>query len=241
MPIDARSARAEPGAALITPRSTVAEPNRDAPGVIAAVDSAGEEDRVSLVRALVRIAVFPGAVGLGLAGPVDRAGRGRRGARWRRRVLPGPPLRPAAGVAVPAAGGDRGAHQADRDRHRRDRHALREPPVHGRGRRRRGPHRRWPPPARHQPRLARAGRRRVPLLRLRAGGGEDRRRHGPRAHRGLPPGPHRRRVRPAQPQSDVSQPTGPAPPGAALARPARADLVGRRHPRHRASGPRSRA
>ena len=74
-------------------------------------------------------------------------------------------------LAVPAARRDRGAHQPDRDRHRRDRHALREPALHGRGRRRRRPHLRRPAAAGHQPGIARAGRRRLPLLRLRAGRG----------------------------------------------------------------------
>ena len=43
--------------------------------------------------------------GLRRAAPVGRAGGRRRGGRRRRRVLPGPPLRAAAGVAVPAARG----------------------------------------------------------------------------------------------------------------------------------------
>ena len=58
--------------------------------------------------------------------------------------------------------------------------------------------------------------------------GDDRRRHGARARRGLPPGPVRRRVRRAQPDADVPEPARAAPPRAALARPARPDLVGRR-------------
>ena len=55
----------------------------------------------------------------------------------------------------------------------RDRHALREPALHGRGRRRRRPHLGWPPAARHQPWIARAGHRGLPLLRLRARRGQD--------------------------------------------------------------------
>src|SRR5882672_6737431 len=103
------------------------------------VESVGEEDRIPVVRALVELAVFGGAVGGGLTDPVDRASRGGRGSRGRRCLLPGPPLRPAARVALPASGCDRRPDEADRDRDRRYRHALREPAVHGRGRRRRRP------------------------------------------------------------------------------------------------------
>ena len=45
----------------------------------------------------------------------------------------------------------------------------------------------------------------------------------------------------AQPAADVPEPARPAPDRAALARAARPDLVGRRNPRRRPSGPRSRA
>ena len=74
---------------------------------------------------------------------------------------------------VPAAGGGRRADQPDRDRHRRDRHALREPALHGRGRRRRRPDLRRPAAARHQPGVTGAGHRRLPLLRLRPAEGTD--------------------------------------------------------------------
>ena len=107
--------------------------------------------------------------GVRRAAAVDRAGGRGRGARRRRRLLPGASLRPPARLAVSAAGGVRRADEADRDRHRGHRHALREPDLHGGGRRRRRPHRRRASAARHQPRLARAGDRRLALLRLRAG------------------------------------------------------------------------
>ena len=179
--------------------------------------------------------------GVGRADPVDRARRGGRGPGRRRRVLPRPSLRPAAGVAVPAPGGDRRPDEAHRDRDGRHRHALREPAVHGRGRRRRRPHRGRSAAARDQPRLARAGHRWLPLLRLCAGRGPDRRRHGPPARRGLPPGPVRRRVRRAEPIADVPEPARAASPRAAFARPARPDLVGRRHRARPRNGRASRA
>ena len=100
-----------------------------------AIASCGEEDRVPVVRALVGGAVLAGAERVRCPAAVHRAGRRRRGARGRRRVLPGAPFRPSARLAVSAAGRDRGTHEEDRDRHRRHRHALREPAVHGRGRR----------------------------------------------------------------------------------------------------------
>jgi len=86
-----------------------------------------EEDRVPLVRTLVGVALLGGAVRVGRAHPVDRARRGGRGSGCRRRLLPGPPLRRATRVAVPAPGGHRRSYQAHRDRHGRHRHALREP------------------------------------------------------------------------------------------------------------------
>ena len=128
------------------------------------VDSTREEDRVPVVRPLVGLAALAGAFSVGRAHPVDRARGGGRGPRRRRRLLPRPPLRPAARVALPAPRGDRRPHQAHRDRHGRHRHALREPALHGRGRRRRRPHRRSTAAARDQSRLARAGHRRVPLF-----------------------------------------------------------------------------
>ena len=204
------------------------------------LESADEEDRVPVVRALVGLAVFAGPFGLGCAHPVDRACGGRRGAGCRRCLLPGPPLRPAARLAIPAPCGDRRSHQAHRDRDGRHRHALREPAVHGRGRRCRGPHRGRPPAARDQPRLTRAGHRRLPLFRVRPDRRADRRRHGPPARRGLPPGTVRRRVRPAQPHPDVREPARPPPPRAARARAARPDLVGCRIARDRGMGRHSR-
>ena len=66
-----------------------------------------EEDRVPVVRPLDAVAAVADAVGVGRAAPVHRPGRRRRGARGRRRVLPGAPLRPPAGLAVPAARRDR--------------------------------------------------------------------------------------------------------------------------------------
>ena len=100
--------------------------------------------------------------------------------------------------------------QAHRDRHRGHRHALREPDVHGGGRRQRRPHRRRAPAARHQPRLARAGDRWLSLLRLRAAGWHDRRRHGAAPHRGLSRSAARRGLRQAQPAADVPEPDRPA-------------------------------
>ena len=126
----------------------------------------------------------------------------------------------------------RRADQAHRDRHRGHRHALREPDVHGGGRRLCRRHQRRPPAARHQPRLARAGDRRLALLRLRAGGRQDRRRHGAAPHRGLSRGAARRRFCAAQSAADVSEPAGPAAPRALRRRPARAHLVGRGFSRH---------
>ena len=84
---------------------------------------AGEEDRVLIVRTLDAVAPLGGAHGVGRADPVDRAGRGRRGARSRWRLLPRASLRAAARLAVPASRGRR-ARRADRDGGRR--HALRE-------------------------------------------------------------------------------------------------------------------
>ena len=62
---------------------------------------------------------------------------------------------------VPPARRGRRAHEPHRDRHRRDRHALREPALHGRGRRRRRPDRRaagcsWGSAAGHRSRSSRA-------------------------------------------------------------------------------------
>ena len=127
-----------------------------------------EEDRVPVLRPLDAVAALADALGLRRPAAVDRSrGRGR-GGRGRRRVLPGAPLRAPAVLALPAARRDRGEDQPDRDRHRRDRHALREPALHGRGRRRGRPDLRWAAAAGHQPGITGAGDRRLPLLRLRA-------------------------------------------------------------------------
>ena len=174
--------------------------------------------------------------GVGLAAAVDRAcrrgGRARRG----RRLLPGAPLRAAARLAVPAARGGGRADEADRDRHRRHRHALREPALHGRGRRAPPTYRRRPAAARHQPRLTRAGHRRLAVLRLPAGRRQDRRRHGAGPRRGVPRGAEGRGLRAAEPAADVPQPARPAARRAALAGAARAHLVGRRLAGHGAVG-----
>ena len=145
-----------------------------------------EEDRVPVLRPLVAGAWVGHPLRPGRAPAVDRARRGRGGARSRWRLCPGPPLRPAARVAFSAARGDRRPHPPHRDRHGGHRHALREPLLHGRGRGRGGPHRRRSASARHQPRLARAGDRRLASFRLRAGRGRNRRRHGPPPRRGVP-------------------------------------------------------
>ena len=102
------------------------------------------------------------------------------GARWR--LFPRASLRAPARLAVSAARRGGGAHLKDRARHRRHRHALREPAVHGGGRRRGRSDFARASATRHFARLAGAGDRRLPPFRLRAGGGHDRRRHGARPH-----------------------------------------------------------
>ena len=94
-----------------------------------------------------------------------------------------------------------------RDRHRRHRHALREPPLHGRGGRGGRPHqrarrRRGPPAARREPRVTRDGAQRVALVRLRAARGRDRRRPRARQDRAVPGRDLGRRGRPRQPADD---------------------------------------
>ncbi len=116
----------------------------------------------------------------------DRARRGRRGDRHRRRLRAGAPLRPAARLAVPAAGRHRGPDQPHRDRHRGHRHAVREPALHGRGGGRGRPDRRRPSAAGHQPGLARAGAAWLGGVRLRARRRAERRRPGPGQDRGVP-------------------------------------------------------
>ena len=190
-------------------------------------DRVCEEDRFPVLRALVAVTVVAGAFRIRRADPVARAGRRRRGSRRRWCLLPRPPLRSPVGLTVPAAGRGRRSDVEDRDRHRGHRHALREPVLHGGGRRGRRPPRRRPAAARHQPRVARAGHRRLALLRLPAGRGRDRRRHGTAPRRGVPRAPRGRGLRRAESATDVPEPAGPAAPRAPFARTARADLVGR--------------
>ena len=96
----------------------------------------------------------------------------------RRRLRAGAPLRPPAGLAVPAAGRHGRAHQPDRARHRRHRHALREPALHGRGGCGGRPAQRRPAAARRQPGITGDGAARLGGLRVRAAGGLQRRRPG---------------------------------------------------------------
>ena len=141
----------------------------------------------------------------------------------------------------PAAGGCRRQDQPHRDRHGGHRHALREPALHGRGRRRRRPHRRRTAATRHQPRLARAGDRRLALFRLSPGRGRERRRHGPAPRGGVPRRAARRGFREAQPAADVPQSAGPAAPRAAFARACASGSGGAPAPTPRRSGRRSSA
>ena len=99
------------------------------------IDCPHEEDRLSLVRALDALVAIADPLGRGHAAAIHRAGRRRRGAGRGRRLFPGPSFRPPARLALPAAGGRRREDQPHRDRHGGDRHALREPALHGRGRR----------------------------------------------------------------------------------------------------------
>ena len=124
---------------------------------------------------------------------------------------------------------DRRPHEPHRDRHRRHRHALREPAVHGRGRRRGGHHRGRAAPAGHQPGVAGAGHRWLAILRVRARRGRDGRRHGPTARRGVPGGAQGRGLRPAESATDVPQPARAAPARAMVGGTAGPDLVGLGH------------
>ncbi len=163
----------------------------------------------------------------------------RSSSRWlrrrsdRRRVRARPSLGAAAVVAVPAPGGDRRSDEPDRDRHRRDRHAVREPAVHGGGRRRRGPARRWASATGHQPRLAGAGVAGCRSVRLRPRGDDATTMSARRRRCSAPRSPARGsfvRTRAAVPAPRCS-PIQPQSPGLA-----REDLVGLRHPRVCAAG-----
>ena len=96
----------------------------------------GEEDRVPVVRALDasrrtrRCAPASDALLQSIELAVAAEELGADGAYFRVHHF----ARQLA-LAVPAARRGRRAHEADRDRHRRHRHALREPALHGRGRR----------------------------------------------------------------------------------------------------------
>src|SRR5882672_3351453 len=74
-----------------------------------------EEDRLSLLWSLERIAPLRGAVRARRAAAVDRAGRGGGGARRGWRILPRASLCPAARVALPTARGGRGEDEPHRD------------------------------------------------------------------------------------------------------------------------------
>ena len=158
------------------------------PALCEGMSAMAEADRVPVLRALAAHPGLAGADRPGRARAERRAGGRRRGARRRRRLRAGAPLRPAAGLAVPAAGGDGRAHQPHRDGHRRHRHALREPAVHGRGGRGRRPAQRRPAAARRQPGITGDGAARLRGVRLRAAGGQQRRRPRPGQDRAVPRG-----------------------------------------------------
>ena len=164
-----------------------------------------------------------------LAVAAEALGRGRG-------LFPRPPLRPPARLALSVAGGRRRQDQPHRDRHRGHRHALRESALYGRGCGRSRPHRWRAAATRHQPRLARAGDRRMALFRLPAGGGRERRRHGP-----APRGEFLDLLRGEGFAEPNPRPMFPNPPGLLRLEPhsdgpARSDLVGRRLQRHRGLG-----
>ena len=94
-----------------------------------------EKNRLPLLRPLDAFAAVADADGVRRSAAIDRPGGRRRGTRRRRGLLPCASLRPPARLALPAAGRCRREHQAHRDRHRGHRYALREPALHGRGRR----------------------------------------------------------------------------------------------------------
>ncbi|KAH2813067.1 hypothetical protein KXV85_005013, partial [Aspergillus fumigatus] len=161
-----------------------------------------EEDRISVLRSLDPLAPIPDALGRRHAAAIHRSRRCGRTARRGRRLFSRPSFCPPACLALSIAGGRRRQDQPHRDRHRRDRHALREPALHGRGRRRRRSDRGRQTATWHQPRLAGTGDRRLALFRLPAGGGPGRRRDGAAPCGGLPRPLARRRVCRAQSAAD---------------------------------------
>src|SRR6185436_20594269 len=76
------------------------------------------------------------------------------------------------------------------------------------------------------PRVAGASDRRLALLRVRAAGGPERRRHGASSRGSVPPGTEGRGVRATESSADVPESARPLARGAALGRATRADLVG---------------
>ena len=199
----------------------------------------GEEDRFLVLRPLVAVTVVACAFRVRRADAVARVGSCRRGS-WRGWcVLPRPPLRSPARLTVPAACRRRRSDVEDRDRDRGHRHALREPVLHGGGRRGGRPPRRWPATARHQPGVARASDRRLALLRLPACGGRDRRGDGTAPRRGVPRAPQGRRVCSAASASDVPEPARSAAHRAPIRRDCESGFGGvRRHRRPRRGRPR---
>ncbi|CAA9236556.1 MAG: Alkanal monooxygenase alpha chain, partial [uncultured Blastococcus sp.] len=192
----------------------------------------GAADRIPVLRALAAHPRIAGAHRSRRAGAERRAGGGGRGARGRRRLRPGAPLRPPARRTVPAARRDGRPHPPHRGRHGHRRHALREPALHGGGGRGDRPARRRPAAAGHQPRVTGDGAARLRGLRLRAVGGQHRRRSRAGEDRAVPGrarGPGRGGRRPADDRWHPGAAGGPA----AGARSARAHLVGVGHPRHR--------
>src|SRR4051812_22086441 len=99
-----------------SPTATSAGRSQGRPDTDAPVGSlrAHEEHRVPVLRALATLPALPDALGLRRPPAVDRPGGRGRGARRGRGLLPRAPLRPPALLALPAARGDRRAHQPDR-------------------------------------------------------------------------------------------------------------------------------
>jgi transposase InsO family protein len=133
------------------------------------LDCPHEEDRLSLVRALDALVAITDPLGWGHTPAIHRPGRCRRRIRRGRSLFSGPSLRTPTRLAFSLAGGRRCEDQPHRDRHGGDRHALREPAVHGRGRRSSRSDRGRTASARHQQRVARAGDRWLAIFRLSTG------------------------------------------------------------------------